>query len=564
MKDTVHLKEINCSNCGGQIRFEPSTQLVVCNFCGSSFDIMKAESVQTESPDSIVPFKITKQQFQRLIFPWLIQGDYTPDDILFSATLQRIDGIYLPFYLVEGEYSGSWAASSGYYRRETYTEYVRKSRYEAGRTIEYTEPVTRSQTVIDWRPSSGNIQGAFQIFGIATSRLNDEIAEFCEGTEWGSADLKNFDTKYAVGFGLEGFSLDERETIQTRIVPKVDARIGSEVHGMIPGDQSKDVNWTAQKRINRTSRLYLPFWLATYSYKNKQYQCVLDGQLKNRIAGNRPVDEARLQKIQSFFLPFKISLAFWALIFIASMATEYRGDVFLVGALPVILSGMIGLWRKNNLLTESHQIRRQYLAQIEPGTGTGTPQSPPPGVKSNGVVLVMGIVLFLVWIWIFLGTRDSDDNQVPSSTEDSAQQNSARQQEQVAAPIVSRFTDNGDGTVTDTETNLMWAARDNGSDITWDDAMHYCENYTGGGQTGWRMPSIEELRSLYDSGFSQPTRSGDMHCVSAIDITDERVWSSETYGPSYAQDYGFLIGNATPDACGYSYHNRALPVRSRR
>ena len=111
MKDTVHLKEINCSNCGGQIRFEPSTQLVVCNFCGSSFDIMKAESVQTESPDSIVPFKITKQQFQRLIFPWLIQGDYTPDDILFSATLQRIDGIYLPFYLVEGEYSGSWAAS---------------------------------------------------------------------------------------------------------------------------------------------------------------------------------------------------------------------------------------------------------------------------------------------------------------------------------------------------------------------------------------------------------------------------------------------------------------------
>ena len=63
-----------------------------------------------------------------------------------------------------------------------------------------------------------------------------------------------------------------------------------------------------------------------------------------------------------------------------------------------------------------------------------------------------------------------------------------------------RFIDNGDGTVTDTLTNLMWAASDNMGDITWHDAKIYCENPPIAGYTysGWRMPTIEELKTLYN------------------------------------------------------------------
>ena len=37
----------------------------------------------------------------------------------------------------------------------------------------------------------------------------------------------------------------------------------------------------------------------------------------------------------------------------------------------------------------------------------------------------------------------------------------------------SRFVDNGDGTVTDTKTGLMWAVKDNGSLINWQSARSY-------------------------------------------------------------------------------------------
>ncbi|MBN2570463.1 MAG: caspase family protein [Deltaproteobacteria bacterium] len=36
-----------------------------------------------------------------------------------------------------------------------------------------------------------------------------------------------------------------------------------------------------------------------------------------------------------------------------------------------------------------------------------------------------------------------------------------------------RFVDNGDGTVMDNQTGLMWAARDNGANINWHDAQSY-------------------------------------------------------------------------------------------
>lgn len=61
-----------------------------------------------------------------------------------------------------------------------------------------------------------------------------------------------------------------------------------------------------------------------------------------------------------------------------------------------------------------------------------------------------------------------------------------------------RFISYDDGTVRDTQTNLMWAAKDNGRDINWANAKSYCEKYRGGGYMDWRMPTQYELAGLYD------------------------------------------------------------------
>ena len=119
------------------------------------------------------------------------------------------------------------------------------------------------------------------------------------------------------------------------------------------------------------------------------------------------------------------------------------------------------------------------------------------------------------------------------------------------AAAVDRFVNNKDGTVTDTQTGLMWADKDNGSKIQWGNAKSYCEGYIGGGKSGWRMPTIEELGQLHNSGAYG----------SVIGKTGYGVWSSETRG-SAAAYFNFDSGSRVWDPQSFSDGPRALPVRS--
>ena len=71
-----------------------------------------------------------------------------------------------------------------------------------------------------------------------------------------------------------------------------------------------------------------------------------------------------------------------------------------------------------------------------------------------------------------------------------------------------RFVDNGDGTVTDRKTNLMWLKNgrrfDFVSAVTWWDAVEKSTKVTIGGYGNWRLPTIEEWHSLIDTDHQHP------------------------------------------------------------
>ena len=125
-----------------------------------------------------------------------------------------------------------------------------------------------------------------------------------------------------------------------------------------------------------------------------------------------------------------------------------------------------------------------------------------------------------------------------------------------------RFTAYDNGTVLDTRTNLMWAAKDNGSDITWANAKSYCENYRGGGYTDWRMPTQAELAGLYDKTKTYRSACGyDVQLTELIRLTCIAPWASETRGSEAAFFY-FNPGGRKVYKKSNDGGIRALPVRS--
>jgi hypothetical protein len=65
-----------------------------------------------------------------------------------------------------------------------------------------------------------------------------------------------------------------------------------------------------------------------------------------------------------------------------------------------------------------------------------------------------------------------------------------------------RFVDNGDGTITDRLSGLMWDQNGNraGAPRTWDQALSDCNILSLGGYNDWRLPNFNELESLINSG----------------------------------------------------------------
>jgi hypothetical protein len=138
-----------------------------------------------------------------------------------------------------------------------------------------------------------------------------------------------------------------------------------------------------------------------------------------------------------------------------------------------------------------------------------------------------------------------------------------------------RFIAYGDGTALDTETNLMWAAKDNGGAVTWANAMSYCEKYRAGGYTDWRMPSKEELARLYDKGKPRTvelaarsiggiTTETDLYVYLAtalIDITRPDLWASDTRSNSDGALFRFGFGASIWVEQSFNGDFRVLPVR---
>ncbi len=62
------------------------------------------------------------------------------------------------------------------------------------------------------------------------------------------------------------------------------------------------------------------------------------------------------------------------------------------------------------------------------------------------------------------------------------------------------LVDNGDGTVSDLATGLMWQQADDGTARNWQQALAYAENLVLAGHSDWRLPNAKELQSIVDYG----------------------------------------------------------------
>jgi len=80
------------------------------------------------------------------------------------------------------------------------------------------------------------------------------------------------------------------------------------------------------------------------------------------------------------------------------------------------------------------------------------------------------------------------------------------------------FKDNGDGTVTDVLTGLLWQKAD-GGEMTWEKAKDYAKSLRLAGRQDWRLPTSMELFALTNQGMHGPAMD-----TSVFTRSEARYW----------------------------------------
>jgi hypothetical protein len=152
----------------------------------------------------------------------------------------------------------------------------------------------------------------------------------------------------------------------------------------------------------------------------------------------------------------------------------------------------------------------------------------------------------------------------------------------VAWNEATRFTDNGNGTITDTLTGLIWLKNANCTDtvggiaksngyLTWENALTWSNNLASGkcglsdgsnsGQ--WRLPTRKELKSLVNRGQANNATWLGTKGFSAV-LQDYGYWSSSTSKTYSTYTYGawhVYMGSGGVVSDFKTYNRYVWPVR---
>lgn len=96
--------------------------------------------------------------------------------------------------------------------------------------------------------------------------------------------------------------------------------------------------------------------------------------------------------------------------------------------------------------------------------------------------------------------------------------------------LTMSYINNGDSTISDLNTGLMWQEIPIPEGMTYDAAIEYCENLVLAGYDDWRAPSLKELFSISDFGRGWPYLDTTyFKLASGIVDKSEQFWSSNRY-----------------------------------
>ena len=292
----VEHQQVQCQQCGGETLLPPGVLTQTCPYCGSTYVIGHKTTDDLLCPHFMLPFRTVPERCRAITQEWLGNSWMTPRHLRKRANLDDYVPLYAPFWTFDAEVTADWSAEVGY--DET-------SWNEDGEL----------ETETDWKRESGQVHLTFDDQYVSgTTHLNETAVE--QITDFDLQALVAYNPAYLAGHHAQAYevSLNQAwEKTQARMKKRARAECKRDA---LSGDGNQVRNLKLRSFEPRDAKwryVLLPVYTSTYTYGDKVYQTLINGQ-KGTIGGQRPVAWVKVCLVAlAPLLPFV--LAFLALTF---------------------------------------------------------------------------------------------------------------------------------------------------------------------------------------------------------------------------------------------------------
>src|SRR5688572_18013571 len=188
-------RTVQCQSCKAVSVFDPERVGQNCDFCGSPALVDYKEIKAPIRPQSLLAFKIPEGKVREQIRQWYASKWLAPNALKRRAMVDRVHGIYIPYWTFDAHAVCPWTAEAGhyYYTTETYRD-------NQGRTQR------RQVRHVRWEPASGEVRHFFDDEPIpGTHGVSHTLLEQVE--PFPTQELVPYDKAYVSGFVVEHYQI---------------------------------------------------------------------------------------------------------------------------------------------------------------------------------------------------------------------------------------------------------------------------------------------------------------------------------------------------------------------
>lgn len=261
-----------CPSCGAEILTDATTAATFCYYCHNPV-VLSGKLEGEYLPDKILPFEITREAAEKSFLEYVGQKKFVPKAFFQKKQIERMTGVYFPYWLYEAELEGNMQCEARDIRiwRNGDHEYTQTKYYAIQR------------------------EGDVILRNLPESALQKANARLANGVmPYAFERMKDFHMGY-----LSGFLAERRDIAQENVQEKMRGEMRESAEQMLretvdgyDAVSVRSVNFRAEKE--NWAYVLLPVWTITYKGKNgKIYYYSMNGQT-GKVCGELPLDHGRL------------------------------------------------------------------------------------------------------------------------------------------------------------------------------------------------------------------------------------------------------------------------------